>query len=100
MEMPKLFLSIISYGLPKSMSNIAALAPSTKICLPSLKVWCKNETVSITKGLISSAKLLYLSNSFSLFTSSDLNLAMWQSARLENLVVKSTVLLLKDKSRL
>ena len=71
--------------LPKSMSSIAAFAPSTKMCFPSWRFWCKNETDSITRGLITSAYFLYLSSSFSLLTSNDLNLAIWQSARLENL---------------
>lgn len=37
------------------MSSIVALAPSTNIDFPDLKLLCKKETVSVTHGLISSA---------------------------------------------
>ena len=60
--------------LPKSMSNIAAFAPSTRTCFPCFICVCKNEMVSVTMGLSLSAKTLYLSNSASLSTFNDLNL--------------------------
>ena len=67
-------------ALPKSMSNMAALAPSTSTFLPSSNLECKKDTVSVTKGLNLSAKALYLSSSASLSTFKLLNRTAWQSA--------------------
>lgn len=49
-----------SSKLPKSMSSIAALAPSTSMDRPSLSAVCKYEIVSLTNGRSRSAYNLYL----------------------------------------
>lgn len=49
-------------NLPKSMSSMAAFAPSTSTLLPSLSDVCRYETESRTNGLNRSAYSRYLCN--------------------------------------